>query len=143
MFASPIDARDEMFELFETNFDVSAILATPPVMLWQGKPEPKTPPVGYNCRVSTKGAGTDLAAFKDRDLVYDTYGNLFVQVQAPIGEEDSYRKGELIAIAARDIFLGVQTPGGVWFRNARYVELDDDGKFYRWKVTVEFEFSES
>lgn len=144
-FTTPIDARDEMFTLFEAGFEpavVPAILATAPVILWQGKPDPKTPLEGYNVRVSTKGAGTELAAFMDRDKIYDTYGNLFVQVQAPIGAEDSYRKGELIAIACRDIFRGVETPGGVWFRNMRYVELDDDGKFYRWKVTVEFEFSE-
>lgn len=144
MFASPIEARDEMFELFETGFTPASttILGAACETRWQGKPE-NVIPDDYFVRVSTKGAGTELAAYKDRDLVYDTFGHLFVQVFAPIAAEDSYRKGELLAIACRDIFLGVATPEGVWFKNARYVELEDDGKFYRWKVTVEFEFSES
>jgi hypothetical protein len=142
MFNSPIDARDDMFEKFNTDFSANALVVeTECEIRWQGKPE-KAIPTGYFVRVSTKGAGTDQAGYADTEKRYDTYGNLFVQVFAPMDAEDSYRNGELLAIAARDIFKGSETQGGVWFRKARYVELDDDGKFYIWKVTVEFEFSE-
>lgn len=144
MFDNPIQARDEMFQWFDDRWEpavVPTILPDPVETRWQGVPEPAIPD-DYFVRVSTQGAGTDLGGFADTEKRYDTYGNLFVQVFAPMTAADSFRNGELLAIAARDIFLGSETGGGVWFRNARYVELDNDGKFYRWKVTVEFEFSE-
>jgi hypothetical protein len=145
-FDNPVAATDEIFELFDTNFAVAEIVVdTECEVRWAGVPPTATQkpiPDGYWVRVSKKTAGTDQAGYADREKRYDTYGNLFVEVFAPMAEADSNRNGELLAVAARDIFMGTETEGGVWFRNARYVELDNDGKFYRWKVTVEFEFSE-
>lgn len=146
MFQTPIDARDEMF----THFDTSWTGLELPVEVetrWQGK-EKGTIPDGYFIRVSTQTAATEGAAFLENgqgasDPVFDTYGHLFVQVFAPMSAEDSYRIGELLAIAARDIFLAAETPSGCWFRKAKYVEMPNDGKHYYWKVSVEYEFSET
>jgi hypothetical protein len=152
MFESPLQARDEMFQLFlggweAVDWEGSEIAIAKPEVRWQGKEKTTDPiPDDYFVRIATRGAGSPLSGFIADDgpsaKAYDTFGNLFVQVFAPMNAEDSYRQGELIAAAARDIFRGVQTPSGVWFRNARYVELDDDKKFFRWNVIVEYEFSE-
>jgi hypothetical protein len=153
MLADPIVARDEMFQLFDDGWEAidwegARHTIAQPEVRWQGKEKHDAPiPESYFVRVATRQAGSPLGGFMQDDgpspKVYDTFGNLFVQVFAPMDGEDSYRQGELLAIAARDIFRGVQTPSGVWFRNARYVELDDDKKFYRWNVIVEYEFSET
>jgi hypothetical protein len=142
MITNPIQARDEMFELFDDAFRVHELVVdTDCEIRYQGVPEAAIPD-GFFVRVSTTTTKTEQGGFADQEKRYDTYGNLFVQVFAPMAVADSYRNGELLAIAARDIFRGVETVSGVWFRNMRYVELDNDGKFYRWKVTVEFDFSE-
>jgi hypothetical protein len=146
MFTNPILAKDEMFELFDNAFrshelvvDTDCLIRYKGVPLEEGEPQI---PDGYWVFVSKVTAGSQQAGYADTERRYTTFGNLFVQVFAPMIAADSSRNGELLAIAARDIFRGIETEGGVWFRNARYKELESDGKFYRWNVTVEFEFSE-
>lgn len=149
MFASPIDAADEMRQLFSNGWNALAIVSPVPEIRWHGK-EKKTDPVPstYFARFTIRGAGVQPAGFMENGegaspQVFDNYGNVFVQVFAPIDVADSYRQGELLAIAARDIYLGNDTENGVWFRNARYFEVDDDGKHYCWNVVAEYEFSET
>lgn len=148
MFTSPIDAGDEMRALFRDGWNALTIVAPVPEIRWHGK-EKKTDPIPetYFARFAIRSVGTEGAGFLENGAgaspqVFDSFGNVFVQVFAPIDREDSYRQGELLAIASRDIFLGQDTNSGVWFRNARYFEIDDDGKFYRWNVVAEYEFSE-
>jgi hypothetical protein len=148
MFNSPIEARDEMFSHFDTSWTGLQLVADLDVQSrWQGVVDPSIPD-GYYIRVSTKGAGSESAGFLEQGdgaspQVFDTYGNLFVEVFAPMSADDAYYNGERLAIEARNIFMGTETTNAIWFRNARYVELDNDGKHYRWKVTVEYEFSEA
>jgi|SRR6185369_4678051 hypothetical protein len=147
MFTSPIDAADEMRNLFKTGWNALTIVTPTPEIRWRGK-EKGSLPTTYFARFVIRGAGTDGAGFMENGegpspQVFDSFGNVFVQVFAPIDAEDSFRNGELLAIAARDIFLGASTSGGVWFRKARYSEVDDDGKFYCWNVVAEYEFCET
>lgn len=146
MPTTPTNARDEIFRLFTDDFDVSAIVDEC-VVRYQGN-ERGDPPKKYWVRISTQQVTSPQAAHIMRDepgaspIAYDTNGLVFVQVFAPMSDEDSFRKGELIATKARDIFRAVETPSSVWFRNARFNELDPDGKHYRWNVKVEYQFSE-
>lgn len=147
MFTNPIDARDEMFQLFDDGWANVTVLPQPPEIRWQGKEKGEIPS-DYFVRVSTQNVGQPQGGFYQGDgpgvspPVYDPFGLLFVQVHAPKDAEDSYRNGELLAIAGRDIFRGATTPGGIWFRNCRYIEVPAEPKFYRWNVIVEWEFSE-
>lgn len=146
MATTPTNARDEIFRLFTDNFDVSAIVDEC-VIRYQGK-ESGAVPEKYWLRVSTQQVTSPQSAHIMRDdpgqspVEYETNGLVFVQVFAPMSDEDSFRKGELIATHSRDIFRAVETPSGVWFRNARFNELDPDGKHYRWNVKVEYQFNE-
>jgi hypothetical protein len=148
MFSSPVQARDEMFAHFDTAWTgVQLTIDLEVETRWQGIKEGDIPD-GYFARVSTAGSGSNSGGFLQNGdgstpQVFDTYGNLFVQIFAPISAEDAYYNGERLAIEARNIFMATETINGVWFRNARYVELADDGKFYRWNVSVEYQFSEA
>lgn len=148
MFTSPIDARDEMLSFFNTAWTALDLVDTLEVETrWQGK-EKGGIPEGYYVRVSKTSDKSDSGGFLENGngqspQVFDTYGLVFVQVFAPMSGADSFRNGELLAIAARDIFRANETASGAWFRKAHYKELDNDGKFYRWNVTVEYEFSET
>ncbi len=149
MFASPIAAADEMRQMFVDAWEDLTIITPAPEVRWRGKEKKTDPlPTSYFCRFVIRGVGSPSAGFLENGegpspQVFDNYGNVFVQVFAPIDAVDSFRYGELLAIAARDIFQGASTAGGVWFRNARYSEVDDDGKFYCWNVVTEYEFSET
>lgn len=147
MFTTPIAAADEMRAHFRDGWNALAIVAPVPAIRWHGN-EVGDIPGTYFARFRVVGASTGSAGFMENGAgaspqVYDNIGNVFVQVFAPIDAEDSYRQGELLAVAARDIFRGQGTNSGVWFRNARYTEVPDDGKFYQWNVVVEYEFSET
>lgn len=148
MFTNPLDARDEMFALFAAGWEATDVLDTPPEIRWQGKEKGDIPP-GYFVRVYTIGVKSEQRGFLQRDdpgaspPVFDTCGMIYASVFAPMSAEDSFRNGELLARAGRDIFRSAETPSGVWFRNARYVELPNDGKHYGWNVIVEYEFSET
>jgi len=139
--------RDDVFELFTDRFDVSEIVAKC-IIRYQGKEKGEEPKRDYWVRISTSEVGSPQVAFAmtpEPDAspsVYESFGLVFVQVFAPMSEEDSFHNGDLIAKAARDIFRRVETPSGVTFRNARFNELDNDGKFYRWNVKVEYEYTE-
>lgn len=148
-FASPISAGDEMRQLFDDGWGALTIVSPVPEIRWHGREKKTDPlPTTYFARFTIRGAGVDPAGFLENGegaspQVFCNYGNVFVQVFAPIDAVDSYRQGELLAIGARDIFLGKDTESGVWFRNARYFEVEDDKKFYIWNVVAEYEFSEA
>lgn len=74
--------------------------------------------------------------------VFDTYGLLTIAVYAAMSAADASEIGSLLAQRVRDIFRRGETGGGVWFRNARSDELENDERNYRFLVTVGFEFSE-
>lgn len=145
-FTDTLAARDEMFRLFAEAWATVAVDGNPVEVRWQGKEKGEIPRT-YFVRISTNNVGQPNAGFLQNGdgqsrQVYEPFGNLFVQVFSPMSEIDSHRKGELLAITARNIFRSTETAGGVWFRNARYTETGNDGVHYGWKVTVDFEFSE-
>ena len=47
-----------------------------------------------------------------------------------------------LATIVRDAFEGKSSPGGVWFRNVRIVEVGADGSWFIKNVVVEFTYDE-
>lgn len=141
-----LNLREDVFELFTDRFDTSPIGVETEIR-YQGK-EVRGDPKGYWVRISTNEVGSPQVGFVmtpepgASPSLYESFGLVFVQVFAPMSAPDSFFKGDLIAKAARDIFRRVETPSGVTFRNARFNEIDNDGKFYRWNVKVEYEYTE-
>lgn len=147
MPTNPTNARDEVFGLFTEAWNAGTIVTPVPEIRYQGK-EIGATPEGYFVRLSMQQVGSPQGGFAMTEepdaspIAFDTFGLIFVQVFAPMSAEDSWRYGDLLATFARDIFRRVETPSGVWFRNARYNELDNDKKRYRWNVIVEYDYSE-
>jgi hypothetical protein len=146
--ANPLQARDEMFGLFNTGWAIADLADPKPPIRWQGFEKGAVPETDF-VRVSIQNAKQVQGGFLSYEdpgpskICYDASGLVFVQVFALRSKADSYRLGERMAIEARNIFRGIQTPNGVWFRNCRYEELAPEEKFYRWKVTAEFEYTEN
>jgi hypothetical protein len=102
----------------------------------------------YWARASTQHVTTRQSAHQmpaegegGSDVVYETHGVVFVQVFAPM-KPGAWAKGELLAIMCQGIFMASETPSGVWFRNPRFNELENDGTWYRWNVIADFQFNQ-
>ncbi len=149
MTATPQQAREEVYELFTNDWKASAgvILNPIPEIRYQGKEKGEVPQ-GAFVRISMQQVRSSQSAHTMRDdpeasgTQYTTYGLIFVQVFVPVSLRDGYFKGELLATFARDIFRARETPSGVWFRNARFNELEPEGSKHRWNVSVEYEYNE-
>jgi hypothetical protein len=117
-----------------------------PEIRWQGKPNPTLPPDFYayfaHRIVKSPQSAHMTDAIGGSKAIFDTSGIVTICVYAAMKAVDANHIGGLLAQRARDIFRGAETPGGVWFRNAQSDELENDGKSYRFLVTVAFEFSE-
>ncbi|QJD54396.1 hypothetical protein P9A28_gp10 [Sphingomonas phage Eidolon] len=71
-----------------------------------------------------------------------TVGQIIIQVFAPRNVVDSYNTGDLLAGAIADIYRNVETPSGVGFEKSAAKEATSEHSFWRWNVTVDFEFYE-
>ena len=147
MTATPTQAREEVYRLFTDAWKSSDIRDPMPEIRYQGKESGKVPE-GAFVRISMQQVTSPQSAHTMRDdpgasgTQYTTHGLIFVQVFMPASERDGFFKGELLATFARDIFRATETPSGVWFRNARFNELEPEGSKHRWNVKVEYEYNE-
>jgi len=157
MTSSSSQARDDCARLFTVNFAPAAEVMIGEVVevRYQGvlfsvanQPLKPVDPSKYWVRFSMRGVMSRQSAFIMNDnpgpspQEYDTNGLIFVQVFAPMSEVNGFAQGGLLAELAQAIFRGAETPSGVFFRNVRINELEDDTKSFRWNVIAEYEFSE-
>jgi hypothetical protein len=147
MTATPSQAREEVYRHFTDRWKLQTVMPETPEIRYQGKEKGKVPE-GCYVRISMQQVQSPQSAHTMNDdpdasgTQFTTYGLIFVQVFMPASERDGYFKGELLATFARDIFRATETPSGVWFRNARFNELEPEGSKDRWNVKVEYEYNE-
>lgn len=147
MACTPAEARDEIYTHFTDRWIASDIRDPMPGIRYQGK-EKGAIPDGAFVRLSMQQVRSPQSAHTmpadpgPSGAQFTTYGLIFAQVFVPASERDGYYNGELLATLARDIFRNGETPSGVWFRNARFNELEPDGSKLRWNIKVEYEYNE-
>lgn len=73
---------------------------------------------------------------------WQTNGQLIIQVFAPRNVVNSYNIGDLLAGAIARIYRNAETNSGVWFRDSTAKEVLSEPSFWRWNVTVEFQYDE-
>ncbi len=146
-YLTPVTAKDEAYTLVSDAF--AAYLATTDYdvdIRYQGNAK-KERPTDYWVRFSMQQVQSPQRAFVHTEdgadkRVYETSGLIFAQVNAAISSEDSFRIGDLLATALRDILRDADTPSGMWFRNARFNEIPASNEFYKWNVVAEYEYDE-
>jgi hypothetical protein len=146
-YLTPVTAKDEAYEMVTASFtDWLLSVGKDCDIRYQGKASAERP-ADYWVRLSMQQVLSPQRGFvlteDNADAnVFETSGLIFGQLNAAISAEDSFRNGDLMATAIRDILRQSSTPSGMWFRNARFNELPDDGQNYRWNVIAEYEFDE-
>lgn len=151
MSTSPQIARKEIFALLDAGWTAGApaIMGGVPQVRYQGVEERTLPgAVEYWARASTQMVTTGQRAHQmnptpgQSPVVFETNGVILIQIFAPMKNRDSYAKGELLAELAQCMFMATETVSGVWFRNPRINELENDGTWYRWNVIVDYQFNQ-
>ncbi len=147
MACTPSEARDEVYTMFTDAWTASDLRDPMPEIRYQGR-EKGAVPAGAFVRLSMQQVRSPQSAHTmpadpgASGTQYTTYGIIFAQLFVPASERDGFFNGELLATFARDIFRNVETPSGVWFRNARFNELEPDGSKLAWAIKVEYEYNE-
>ncbi len=141
-------ALDEMFALFWRVWQsgTPAIVGNVPAVRWPGVEERNPPAMdSYWARVSTQEIDSPQTTLKsgvapDEKQRYTSTGLLFVQLFCPMSDAKAKERGDALAELARGAFRGVETPGGVWFRNPRSSPLAPQDNAYRFNIVVEYQF---
>jgi hypothetical protein len=142
---------DAIFALFNTAWagDTTAIVGSVPDIRWAGVEEPDKPPMNaFWCRVSTitttpeKQTALRIGVAPSQNRRYTSSGIVFVQIFCPMSVADAMNKGRKLAELARNAFRGKETANNVWFRDMRIDPLAPEDEFYRFNVSVEYEFDE-
>lgn len=71
---------------------------------------------------------------------FTTFGVTIVELYAPMSRVTGAREQDTLAQLVQSALRNVETPNGVWFRNATIKNVQDDEKSYRLNVTVEHEY---
>lgn len=149
------DARAEIYALFQTAWLADALSDGVPV-LYEGKKatvptdaesgEPVDAPswARVSLRHNTdQTGGTQASAGGDANgtRVYDREGVVSVQIFTTPGK--GLRLADNLGSIAQKAFQGKTTsPGGIWFRHVRIVEVGASGDWYQTNVLAEFVYQE-
>lgn len=71
---------------------------------------------------------------------FGRFGTAIARVFTPTGKGLS--EGYALAKSISDVYEGVSTPNGVWFRNVRTQEIGKEGSFFEMQVLIEFQYDE-
>lgn len=141
-------AIDEMYAVVNNAVvnGAAAIVGTVPEIRWDGVEETSAPPMNeYWLRVSSEEIDAAQSTMNSgiapgEKQLYTATGLLFVQLFCPKSSPQAKEFGEQLAELVRNAFRGVETPGGVWFRNPRATPIPSQGNALRFNVVVEYEY---
>ena len=150
MTTNYVDATDEIYTLFKTQWDLKTpdvLPYVPEVRYGNNEKKGKPPSDKFWVRITIDSVNSEqtslsTCAGKPYQRRYTDYGLVFVQVFCPKSVANSDEIGKQLASIARATFRGVATPGQVWFRNARINDLPPEDLFYRFNVVAEYEYDE-
>jgi hypothetical protein len=138
-------AKDEMFAALKTLWDAE----TPavyggaiPTIFWDGVPPAQPVATASWAFVTLRHvAGSQVSLSDPAGLRrFEKNGIITVSVFSPLIK--GLALGEKLAEIAKKSFEGKSTPGGVWFKNVRIVEVGPDGPWFMWNVLAEFRYDE-
>lgn len=139
-------ARDEINELFETKWlaDTPAFVGTAPKIFFETvADEGQQPQDDHWARIQIRHTTAEQAALTSSlgERRFRKFGIVTVQVFA-LNPTGNLQDAEDLAGVAKSAFEGAETPSHVWFRNARAVEVGQDGNHFQMNVISEFEYDE-
>lgn len=132
MSADFLTAQDEMFAILKTGAEAAGY----PVA-WPGvQDEPPTTEVVWLRPTLRHGNGGQSTL--GSEPLYEMEGFLIIDVFSPegLGRTELYNASKTIY----DLYRGVSTNSGVWFKNHTIQEQPTDGRFARLTIYIEFQY---
>lgn len=104
-------------------------------------PDTDTPSPTYWAVVLVQHAAGAQASLTGRvdERLYEKSGLVTVQLFAPRGK---MLEADDIVETIESAFLGVSTPGGVWYRNVRSTEIGESGPWFQTNILAEFTYDQ-
>ena len=141
-------ALADIFGLFNIAWTAktTAIVGYIPNVAWPGIEQPTTPDRSkFWARVSQKTSFETQSTLRNGDngQRYTNQGTLYVQIFCPVSEVGSISKGRRLATLARDAFRGKHSLNGVWFRNAKIVEMPTEQDWFAFTAQVDYIYDET
>ena len=138
-------AKDEMLGALKSRWDADTPAVyggSIPTIFWDGVPPAKPDPTASWAFPTIRHAAGSQVSLSDPSGLrrFEKNGIITVSVFSPIVK--GFPLGETLAEIAKKAFEGRSTPGGVWFKNVRIVEVGPDGPWYQWNVLAEFRYDE-
>lgn len=141
-------ARDEILGMFQTAWAANAPAVaggTAPKVEWPGV-DSGSPPKSNEpwARIVVRHTADPRHTLAPAGLRrFQRAGLVTVSIFAPFTKGGGFTLAEQLAIIARDAYEGRGTPSGIWFRNARIVEVGrEPGGWFQMNVLVEFRYEE-
>lgn len=137
-----------MFGLFNTAWTANtpAVVGYIPTIAWPGIEQPTTPDRSkFWARVSQKTNSETQAALRNGNYGqrFETKGVCYVQIFCPVSAVGAISKGRKLAEIGRNAFRAKQSTNGVWFRNAKIVEMPVEQDWFAFTVQVDYIYDET
>ena len=138
----------DMFGLFNASWQAgtTAIVGYVPEVRWPGIEVQTTPDLSkFWARVSQKTSFETQSALRNGDAGqrYTNNGTIYVQIFCPVSEVGSITKGRKLGELARNAFRGKHSINGVWFRNARILEMPTERDWFAFTVQTDYIYDET
>jgi len=141
-------AINDIFGLFNTAWTAgsTAIVGYVPEVRWPGVEVATAPDRSkFWARVSQKTINETQSTLRNGSSGqrYTNSGVCYVQIFCPVSVSGSISKGRKLAEVARDAFRGKHSVNGVWFRNAKIVEMPTEQDWFAFTVQTDYIYDET
>lgn len=141
-------AIDDMFGLFNAAWiaGTNDIVGYIPEIRWSGVEAPTAPDRSkFWARVSQKTSFETQSTLRNGNSGqrYTNQGTVYVQIFCPVSESGSITKGRKLGELARNAFRGKHSINGVWFRNARILEMPTEQDWFAFTVRTDYIYDET
>lgn len=138
------DAIDEIISVFMTGWLANSfpIVGYVPEIRTRYKEELLPDATRYWGRITLQTVDERQSAFENSspNTKHTTTGLVFIQLFCPRTLDNGLTNLSKLATVAKNTFRNNQTPGGIWFKNARINELPDEQNWCRLNVIAEYQY---
>lgn len=154
MSATYLVAKDEMFLMFQTAWDLgSAAIVAPfqigiPHVYYPGVERPITPPANEYCGfldlivVEEKQATLAIDVASLGQKMYNNRGILRFQLICPLKDAENSDRGARLASLVRNAFRGKRSPCGTVFLNSMFTQSIPTEVFSKFIMTTEYNYND-
>lgn len=134
-----LQAQDEMLAMVKAAWDTTAYADR---MFYEGVPfDRPTDQSPWAVTYIRHASGAQRTLGGSSGSLFERLGVTIINIFIPTGKglSESYPLAKVLS----DAFEGKSSPGGIWFRNVRIVEIGSEGDFHQTNFLADFTYTET